>query len=218
MPEKALVLIDLQKESGFGIEDIDEVINNTKLLIEACRERGIPIIYTRQINRSDRVGLSNGEPIDGEEQPIYYNDLTDAIDIFDEVKPELGDIVIDKYRWSGFFETNLEGTLKSLGVKNVIIGGLVTDGCLMTTVFDGYFRDYQMNIVKDMCATTNAGAHMASLLIMANWIYDLRVFNTSEAVNYVQGDSYKAWTAAHPDSLQFTPETMREKFEKLNGN
>lgn len=215
MPDKALVLIDLQKESGFGIEGLDDVINNTKVLIEACRQREIPIIYTRQINRSDRIGLPNGEPIDEENQPIYYNDSTDAIEIFDEVKPESGDIVIDKYRWSGFFETNLEGTLKSIGAKHVLIGGLVTDGCLMTTVFDGYFRDYQMNIVKDICATTNEGAHMASLLIMANWIYDLHVFNTAEAVNYVQGDSYKAWSAPHPDSLQFTPENMRVKFKKI---
>mgnify|MGYP001388076560 FL=1 len=217
MSEKALLLIDLQKESGFGIKGMDEVIANAKLLIEACRERGIPIIYTRQINRSDRIGLSNGEPIDDGGQPIYYNDSTSAIDIFDEIKPEAEDIVIDKYRWSGFFETHLESTLKSLGVKNVLIGGVVTDGCLMTTVFDGYFRDYQMNIVKDLCAATNEGAHMSSLLIMANWIYDLRVLRTAEAIRYVQGDPFKAWTPSQPDSLPFTPETMREQFEKLNG-
>ncbi|WP_394706925.1 cysteine hydrolase family protein [Marispirochaeta sp.] len=41
---------------------------------------------------------------------------------------------MDKYRWSAFYQTSLELFLQSTGAKNIIIGGLVTDGCLMTSV------------------------------------------------------------------------------------
>lgn len=215
LQQTALVLIDLQKESDFGIEGVPQAINNSKKLIEACRQSNIPIIYTRQINRADNIGLSYGEPLSNDGTPIYYSTNTDKFEVMDEIFPAKNDIIIDKYRWSGFYETNLDLMLKSLGVKHIIIGGFVTDGCLMTSVFDGYFRDYQINLVKDICATSNEGAHMSSILIMANWVYGLKVFNTDEIINKFNNKPYKVWESPGPDSLKFTPENMREVFNKL---
>ncbi|WP_085524220.1 cysteine hydrolase family protein [Tuberibacillus sp. Marseille-P3662] len=208
----ALVLIDLQKESDFGIEGASQAINHSKYLIQTCRDIGIPIIYTRQLNRSNQIGLSNGEPIKDDGTPVYYSTDTTNVEIFDEIAPEGHDIVIDKYRWSGFFQTPLDSTLKSMGIKHVIMGGFVTDGCLMTSVFDAYFRDYQVNLVKDICATSNEGAHMASIMIMANWIYDMTIYQSSELIKKLRGEDYRVWESPGPDSLQFTPENMRDVF------
>ncbi|SFE28562.1 Nicotinamidase-related amidase [Lentibacillus persicus] len=212
----ALVLIDMQKESEFGIENVDSVVKNTEQLIAACRKIGIPIIYTRHINREDTIGLSNKEPLNDKGTPVFYDNGTEAVEIFDQIKPEDGDIVIDKYRWSGFYETSLDLMLSNMGVEHLIMGGFVTDGCLMTSVYDAYFRDYQVNLVKDMCGATNEGAHTASIMIMANWVYDLAIFDTSEMIKKLNGESYKSWESTYPDQLQFTPENMRETFNRLN--
>lgn len=212
----ALVLIDVQKESEFGIEAVDAVVSNTELLIAECRKIGIPVIYTRHINREDTIGLSNVEPLTEDGKPVFYNDGTEAVEIMDSIKPEDGDIVIDKYRWSSFYDTSLDLTLRNMGVKHLIMGGFVTDGCLMTSVFDAYFRDYQVNLVKDMCGATNEGAHMASILMMANWVYDLAIYDTSEIIKKLNGELYKSWEQPYPDQLQFTPENMRQVFEELN--
>lgn len=212
----ALVLIDVQKESEFGIKGVKTAVDNTKELISKCRELNIPVIYTRQINRKDTIGLSNGEPLKEDGEPVFYNDGTDAADIVDKIKPENQDIVIDKYRWSSFYETSLDLILKNMGIKHLIIGGFVTDGCLMTTVFDAYFRDYQVNLVKDICGTTNEGAHMSSIMIMANWIYDLAIYDSAELINKLTGKPGKCWKSDKPDQFQFTPENMRQVFEKLN--
>lgn len=212
----ALVLIDMQKESEFGIEGMDAVVNNAKWLIAECRKIGIPIIYTRHINRKDTIGLSNEEPLTEDGKPMFYNNETDAVDIIDKIKPEKHDIVIDKFRWSSFYDTNLDLMLKSMGVKHLIMGGFVTDGCLMTTVYDAYFRDYQVNLVKDMCGATNEGAQMASILIMANWVYDIAIYDTSEMIKKLAGKPYKCWESSYPDQLQFTPENMRQVFHKFN--
>ncbi|WP_085524315.1 cysteine hydrolase family protein [Tuberibacillus sp. Marseille-P3662] len=212
----AFVLIDVQKESEFGIHGVNAVVDNAKLLIDECRKVGIPIIYTRHMNRKDTIGLSNEEPLTKDGQPVFYNDGTAAVDIIDKIKPEQHDIVIDKYRWSSFYDTSLDLILKSMGIEHLIMGGLVTDGCLMTSVFDAYFRDYQVNLVKDICGATNEGAQMASILIMANWVYDLAVYDTSEIIKKLSGQSYRSWESPYPDQLQFTPENMRQVFDKLN--
>ncbi len=214
----ALLLIDLQNESQYGIEQLDMVTENAKTIIEQCRQMNIPIIYTRQINRHDGVGLPINDPIALTGKPKFYCSDTDAIEIIDALAPKADDLVIDKYRWSGFYETPLDLMLKSLKVEDLIIGGLVTDGCLMTSVFDGFFKDYRIHLVKDLCSTTNEGAHMASLLIMANWVYGIEIYNTEEMIKRLDGKIYRSWRSEKPDSLHFTPENMREVFQKLDGN
>ncbi len=214
--ETALLLIDLQKESNFGLQDLGDVLLKTKDVIEACRGADIPIIYTRQINRHDGVGLSKGEPITEDGTPFYYSDSKENYEILDEIAPDAEDIVIDKYRWSAFHETSLDLMLRSQGVKHLIIGGVVTDGCVMTTVFDAYFNDYNVHLIKDMCTTSNEGAHMASLMIMANWVYNLEVYNAKHLINRLNGQSYSHWQCKEADSLQFTPENMRTVYKNLN--
>jgi nicotinamidase-related amidase len=213
--DTALVVIDLQKESGFGLVGLDGVVRNTQRTIDACRAAGIPVIYTRQINRHDGVGLSLDEPRHANGEPQFYPDNQDSIEILDAVKPQDSDIVIDKYRWSAFFDTSLDLMLKSLGVKHLIIGGVVTDGCLMTSVFDAYFRDYRIQLVHDMCTASNEGAHMAALTIMANWVYALEVLDTDNMIQCLEGQDYVAWHADEADALQFTPDNLRDTFGKL---
>lgn len=214
--DTALILIDLQKESNFGLQNLDNVLANTNELVQNCRELDIPIIYTRQINRSDRVGLSIGEPLEKDGAPFYYNTKKGNHEILEEVAPMNNDIIIDKYRWSAFHETSFDLVLRSLGVKNLIVGGVVTDGCVMSTVYDAYFRDYNVHLVKDMCAASNEGAHMSSLLILANWVYNLEIYNTKHMIKKLQGKEYSNWKCEEADSLQFTPENMREMYKKLD--
>lgn len=211
----ALLLIDLQKEGDFGLFGMESVIKNTKEVIEACRNAGIPIIYTRQINRADAVGLSKGEPLTEEGKPFFYASDSEKIEIIDEIKPLENDIVIDKYRWSAFYETNLELILKSLGTSDIIIGGVVTDGCLMTSAYDAYFRDYNLHLIEDICTASNEGVHQSAMMIMANWIYNLKIYNTKNIVECLKGNAYSAWESDKVDSLQFTAGTMQEQYNKI---
>ncbi len=212
----ALLLIDLQNESQYGIQGLDSVIENARHLIDQCRKNDIPVIYTRQINRRDGLGLPYMDPVDEKGHPKFYRSDTEAVEIIDAVAPKNNDLVIDKYRWSGFYETSLDLMLKSLNVEDLIIGGLVTDGCLMTSVFDGFFKDYRIHLVKDLCSTTNEGAHMASILIMANWVYGIEIYNSVHMVQRLKGEKYHSWKSQAPDTLHFTPENMRAVFKKLD--
>ncbi|WNS75793.1 isochorismatase family cysteine hydrolase [Bacillus sp. DTU_2020_1000418_1_SI_GHA_SEK_038] len=217
LTKTALLLIDLQKESGTSdVVGMNDIVQNARALINACRMQGIPIIYTRHIGRADGIGLANKEPVNEQGEPIYYHSGKETIEIIDEIKPQDNDIIIDKYRYSGFYESSLDLMLKSLGIKHLIIGGVLTDCCVMATVLDAYYRDYQVNLIKDICGTTTVGAHMASILMLANWIYDLKVYDTSQIENKLLGKSHHVWESEVPDQLQFTPENVREVFGKLS--
>lgn len=213
----ALLLIDLQKEEGTSaIARMDQILEKTSKLAKQCRKKGIPVIYTRHINRGDGIALANKEPVNEQGEPLYYHSSTRSIEVADEVKPENQDIIIDKYRYSGFFESNLELILKSLDVKHLIIGGVLTDVCVLSTALDAYYRDYQINIVKDMCGTTTEGAHMAAMAMMGNWIYDVKIYDAKEMEKKLTGETHHVWSSSAPDELQFTPDNLRDIYGNLS--
>jgi biuret amidohydrolase len=211
----ALLLIDMQKESKYGIEGVESAVASARPLIEQCRNLNIPVIYTRHVSRQDAVGLPNNEVVDAEGKPIYYRSDTESVEVIDDIRPSSADIVVDKHRWSAFHETCLDLILRSLGIKRLLVGGFVTDGCLMTTVFDAYARDYTVTLIEDISAATNSGAHKAAVLMMANWVYDIEILSASEAVKMLTNSPYLSWRSTRPDELQFTGATLDEQFASL---
>ncbi|MFA1821248.1 cysteine hydrolase family protein [Virgibacillus oceani] len=212
----ALLLIDLQKESNFSLQNMDQVTANTKEILLTAREKGLPVIYTRQVNREDGIGLSIGEPLNEDGTPYFYNTGTEQFDVIDEIKPNEKDIIIDKYRWSAFHDTNMDLLLRNMGVKHLLVGGVVTDGCVLTTVYDAYFRDYHVHLIEDMITATNEGAHISAVLTMINWIYNLKVYNTTNMIKKLKGENHSFFQADGTDAMQFTPETMRDHMKKIH--
>jgi nicotinamidase-related amidase len=64
------------------------------------------------------------------------------------------DIVIEKPKDSGFFETTLDATLKSLGVETTILCGMQAQICIQTTAADAFFRGYNVVVASDGVAST----------------------------------------------------------------
>jgi nicotinamidase-related amidase len=211
----ALLLIDMQKESRYGIEGVDDAVAAAAGAIAACRAAGVPILYTRHVNRADGLGLSFGEVFDDAGAPVYYRADTEAIEVIDAIAPQPQDVVIDKRRWSGFHATSLDLTLRSLGVREVYVGGFTTDCCVLTSVYDAYALDYRISLAHDMCAATNRGSHEAAVLMMANWVYAIEILDARELARKVAGEPYRAWRGTSPDSKPFTAASLDERFESV---
>lgn len=213
--EAALLLIDMQKESQYGIEGIDEAIAAAESVITACRTAGLQVVYTRHVNRGDAVGLSLGEVLDSTGVPVYYRAETDAVSIIDAIAPQPQDVVIDKHRWSGFYGTSLDLILRNIGARELFVGGFTTDCCVLTTVYDAYARDYRVSLVPDMCAATNVGSHQAAVLMMANWVYGIEILGAGELIKKVAGSPHRSWRATAPDQRRFTADTLEGSYESL---
>ena len=81
-----------------------------------------------------------------------------------EVIPELAEFVteaniVPKNRYSGFFNTDLEGRLAEKHPEKVIICGVCTDICVMHTTSDARNRDYDVEIPADCVASFDPEAH-----------------------------------------------------------
>lgn len=81
-------------------------------------------------------------------------------------EPHDNELVVNKYRSSGFWGTNLDLLLRSNGIKTVIVGGCTTEGCIESTARDAMFNDYYVVIAEDCVGSDDRAQHDASLSLM----------------------------------------------------
>lgn len=143
----------------------EATVSECQLLIAACREAGMPIIYTRAVSRPDgadvlpsmkrlldTVSGSGLNPISASPSPIL-----------DDVAPEPDDIVIDKLRWDAFYFTELEPILRNLGARRLIVAGLQTNVCVESTVRSAMMRNFEVAVPEDAVSTDGENLHFNSL-------------------------------------------------------
>jgi ureidoacrylate peracid hydrolase len=94
-----------------------------------------------------QVGTTVTAP-DGRESRILIRDTWNT-DILDELKPEAGDAVLYKTRYSGFYGTELDSILKRRGIKSLVVTGATTCVCVDSTIRDAMFRDYTCILLED---------------------------------------------------------------------
>lgn len=81
----------------------------------------------------------------------------------DEIAPRGDEIVIPKTSSSVFVSTNIDYVLRNLGVRQLAIGGLLTDQCVELAVRDACDLGYLVTLVTDATATHTPERHAASL-------------------------------------------------------
>lgn len=162
-PKKTALLVfdminDFVKEGApFAAPEALEIIPRLKKLIEYCRSKKIPVIYACQVHRpdgSDMGLLADIWPQIKEKKGLIQG--TEGVEVYNDIKPQEGDIVVWKHRYSAFYNTDLEIILRNKGVDTLIItGGTMNIGC-ETTARDALNRDIKVifpsdgNIYHDM--------------------------------------------------------------------
>jgi nicotinamidase-related amidase len=82
-------------------------------------------------------------------------------DVVDELKPI--DVIIEKVAYSAFYMTRLEWVLRKLAVARLLVGGIVTNGGVASTVRDAHVRDFDVTVVEDCCAAFSSATHRAAI-------------------------------------------------------
>ena len=135
------------------------MFGNILRVIQSCRKTNIPIIFTQHGHTDpskDGGALEKwwGELIIvGSEDWKFLPGMT--------VDP--GDTVLPKKRYSAFFETDLDERLRSRGIKDLIISGVMTNLCCETTARDAFMRDYLTFMLIDGTATRTSELHLTTL-------------------------------------------------------
>ena len=172
-PEKAaLLVIDMQDEfvkphwSPFWVPQATRIVKRVRLLIEYCRGRKIPVIFTayaRTHYHLDRpksgAFMPNRYAGKIQDDPSYFRDGR----IWHELTPREGEIVIHKSSYGAFYDTPLETILKNLEKDTVIICGTLTNFCCGTTARQAYERGFKVVVGSDVTATDDPELHKAEL-------------------------------------------------------
>lgn len=73
--------------------------------------------------------------------------------VISELKPENGDIIVPKPRFSALFKTDLDRILGERGVDTVVIGGVATEVCVLSTAYDAVCHNFTVIVLEDCCAS-----------------------------------------------------------------
>lgn len=175
----AVVIIDPQNDflhpngwyarSGIDVAHMRRTIEPTRRLVEAARERNVPVIWTRHgfddardagVFLSLRPFLKDGGLRRG----------TWGYAIIDEVGARMNDPYIEKRRLSAFYNTDLELVLRSLDAETVLFAGVLTNQCVAATSKDANFRDFKPIVVEDCTGTTLPHLHEPAIeMIRVGW-------------------------------------------------
>jgi ureidoacrylate peracid hydrolase len=140
-------------------------IEPIKELVAACRDREIPIVWTRHGFRTAEDGgwLVSMRPFLREGG---LREGTWGYEIFDELGADEDDRYVAKNRLSAFFQTNLELQLRAIGAETLLIGGVLTNQCVAATSKDAMFRDFKPIVVEEATGTTLPHLHGPALEMM----------------------------------------------------
>lgn len=179
--QTALLFVDVQnfaaKRDGAEFKELDDatfskkygwffdqlktsVVPNMQRLQKAARAAGIEVMYTTiESLTKDGRDRSLDYKITGFNVPKGSWDGR----VIDELAPTDDEIWLPKASSSVFVSTHIDYILRNLGVKQLIISGIVTDQCVESAIRDACDLGYLVTQVTDACATYTPERHQNSL-------------------------------------------------------
>jgi nicotinamidase-related amidase len=135
---------------------------------EICRRSGVAIFYAQADHRVDRrdfvplvadrgPAIAAGGP--GLTRAPVHGSGMENEQIIAELQPQSADYVIKKHRWSSFFQTHLELSLRTAGIDTIILAGGSTEVGIASTAYCARDRDFNQIIIRDCCSSNQEGVN-----------------------------------------------------------
>ena len=166
----ALVIVDMQRgfcceggsfdRRGFDIRPAQMLAGRLNTFLMEARKVLKHIVHLKMMKIPE---LSSTVVDELYERLNIERSLDPAMAEFYEVIPQPGDVVVPKYKYSGFVSTYLDQYLRSKGIRTLIITGIATNVCVESTARDGFMREYHVVIPSDLTEGTSAEAKKWSL-------------------------------------------------------
>jgi ureidoacrylate peracid hydrolase len=193
LAKSAVVVVDMQNAfaskggmldiAGTDISDAPRVVSSVKTILDAARQASVPVVYVQMGYKRD---LSNSG---GPNSPNWHKELamhlmncrpelkgklltegTWDFAIVEDLKPEPGDMVVIKTRYSGFAGTTLDSQLRTRGIRYLFFVGIASNVCVESTLRDAYFQDYWPILIADGAMPAGPGSlHDATLFNVENF-------------------------------------------------
>jgi nicotinamidase-related amidase len=146
----AVLIIDMVQDyftHGYPItEPARAIIPAINELTAAARAAGMTVIHaTDSFLEEDFIFTGKMKP--------HSLRGTPGAEVMEDVVVEPIDVWLPKRRFSAFYKTDLDQTLRTWGIEQVAVGGIVTQVCVLATALDSVQNDFRTIIVEDCCAS-----------------------------------------------------------------
>lgn len=132
------------------------VIPNMQRLQTACRATGVEVMYT----------TIESLTLDGRDRSLDYkitgfNVAKGSWDgkVIDQIAPQGDEIVLPKSSSSVFVSTHIDYILRNLGVRQLVLSGVLSDQCVESAIRDACDLGYLVTQVTDACLTYSQARH-----------------------------------------------------------
>lgn len=202
----ALIVVDMQNAytspggyldlAGFDVSGTGPVVGQIARAVTTARAAGIRIVWFQNGWDPDYVEAGGpGSPNWHKSNALKTMRAKPAMNdrllakgtwdyaLVDALKPEPGDIVLGKSRYSGFYNTQLDSLLRAAGIRTLVLTGIATNVCVESTLRDGFFLEYFGIVLADAThqagpAALQAGA-LANIETFFGWVSDVTAFEAA---------------------------------------
>ena len=139
---RGLVIIDIQRDyfpgGAYPLVDPEAAAANAARVLAAFRAAGEPVLHLQHIwDAPDALFMRLG---------------TDGVEIHDAVAPVDGEPVISKTEPNGFLQTDLDAELRTRGIDELVVAGMMSSMCVDATVRAAADLGFTTTVVHDACA------------------------------------------------------------------
>ena len=196
LKKTALLTIDLQNDfihpegaygrAGQGAPSIAALPDRVAPLVKALRSQGGHYISAQ----FTLVPGPDGEPLiaphlkelrpflaKGDFEPGSFGHT-----VVDTLYP--ADFVIEKVAYSAFYQTRLEYIMRAMGIEHLIVGGIVTNGGVASTLRDAHLRNIETVMLTDGCAAFRQDVHDATILSLGTVTHQM---TCAETLDWLEG-------------------------------
>jgi gluconolactonase len=171
----ALIIQDLQNDviaEGGAFADSgapahaqsQNVVENVRQLADAARTAGVPVIHVHYVVEKGAPGLKQNAPLfQGVKDADALVRGTWGAAPVDGLEPQEGDLVVEKTRMNGFYNTILDNLLRGFGTETLVITGAWTNMSIEHTARHGADAGYEIVVVSDGTSTVNDEWHNVGL-------------------------------------------------------
>lgn len=157
----ALILVDLQNDfcrgGPLGVPSSDAVVKSLSALAKAFAAKGGKVFATRDWHPAEHSSFQT----QGGQWPEHCIQGTQGAEFHPDLELPKGSSIVNKGMsvgkdaYSGFVDSDLNDQLRKKGINRLYVGGLATDNCVLNTVLDAIYNDYETYVVTDAVAAVN---------------------------------------------------------------
>ncbi len=170
--ETAVIVIDMQNAyasaggyvdlAGFDIAGAAATISKIATVLDSARAAGVQVVYLQNgwdaaYQEAGGPGSPNWHKSNALKTMRARPELAGQLlarggwdyQLVDALKPQPGDLSLHKTRYSAFFNSQLDSTLRARGIRNLVFVGIATNVCVECTLRDSFHLEYFAVMLED---------------------------------------------------------------------